>query len=153
MNAFARQSIQHLRQHFARFENDGLFGAVGSNQHLPQGLCFPGHRFERARDQAPQRVRVTVVEAVVTDLEQPALHAQQHAVLRQLERAAGRDFFQHLYGITLAVEVPGNVQGNQVDITHLGVALAKGTHFGEQIRAGSIHHGCSLGSSWGGDHV
>ena len=49
------------------------------------------HTGEGARHQAPWRVRVAVGEAVVTDGVQPALGAQQHAVLRQLQRAAGGD--------------------------------------------------------------
>ncbi|MNP23620.1 hypothetical protein D3C76_1163370 [compost metagenome] len=138
-NAFASESLKYLRQHFARLEDDRFFRAVGGDQHLPQGLLLPAHQLERARHQAPQRIRIAVVEAVVADLEQPALGAEQHAVLRQLEGTAGGDFFEHFDRVALAVEMPGNVQGNQVDVAHLGVALTKPTHFGQQIRAHSIH--------------
>ncbi|MNK85609.1 hypothetical protein D3C87_1054940 [compost metagenome] len=139
-NAFAFESVQHLRQHFTRLEDDRLFCAIGGDEHLPQWLFLPAHQLERARHQATQRIRVAVVEAIVTDLEQPALSAKQHTVLRQLERTAGGDFFEHFDRVALAVEMPGNVQGNQVDVAHIGVALTKPTHFGQQIRAHSIHH-------------
>ncbi|MNF76219.1 hypothetical protein D3C84_583260 [compost metagenome] len=140
VNAFAPQAFQHLRQHFAGFEFDGFFGAVGGDQHLPDRLRFPGHRLEGARYQAPHRVRVAVVEAVVADFEQPALHPQQHAVLRQLEGTAGRHFFEHLDRVALAVEMPGNVQGDEVDVAHLRVALAESTYFSQQVGTGSVHH-------------
>ncbi len=109
----------------------GASRTVRGDQHLAQGLRFPAHRLERARHQAAVGVRVAVVEAVIADLEQPALGAQQHRVLRQLQRAAGGDLFQHFYRVTLAVEMPGDVQGDQVDVAHVGVVLAKGPYFGQ----------------------
>ncbi|MNX67509.1 hypothetical protein D3C86_986460 [compost metagenome] len=139
-NAFAAQPRQHLRQHLARFEFDRFCCAVRGNQHLPQRLFLPAHQFQRAGHQATQSIGITIVETVVADLEQPALSAEQHTVLRQLERTAGGDFFEHFDRVALAVEMPGNVQGNQVDVAHIGVALTKPTHFGQQIRAHSIHH-------------
>ena len=139
MNAFAGQAIKHLREDFTRLEFDGFCRAVGGNQHLPQRLAFPGYRLECAGHQTAHGIRVAIVKAIISDLEQPALRAQQHAVLRQLERAAPRDFFQHVDRITFAVEMPRYVQRNQVDIPHIRVALAKGPHFGQQVRARSIH--------------
>ncbi|MNN42177.1 hypothetical protein D3C81_1563380 [compost metagenome] len=139
MNAFARQALKHLCEHFTGFEFDRLFSVVGSDQHLPQRLRFPCHRFQCARHQTAHRIRIAVVEAVIANREQTTLHTQQYAILRQLQYAAGGDFFEHVDWITLAIEVPGNVQANQIDITHLGVALAKGTHFGEQVSADSVH--------------
>ncbi len=125
------QALQHLGQHFAGIEFDGGFGSVRGDKHLPQWLGFPAHRLERARHQPPVGIRVAVVEAIVADLEQATLGAQQHGVLRQLQRAAGGDLFQHLDRVALAVEMPGNVQGDQVDITHLGMLLAEGADFGQ----------------------
>ncbi|MNO65671.1 hypothetical protein D3C76_564360 [compost metagenome] len=138
-NAFAVQTVQHPRQHFTGFEFDGFFGAVGGDQHLAQGLLFPAHQLQRAGHQTAQRVRVTIVEAVIADLEQPTLGAEQHAVLRQLQCTAGSDFFQHLDRVALAVEMPRNVQGDQVDVAHFGVAVAEVANLGQQFRAHSIH--------------
>ncbi|MNE31110.1 hypothetical protein D3C80_1246580 [compost metagenome] len=132
-NAATLQALQDLGEHFPRFELDGRVGAVGADQHLPQRLVLPAHRFERAGDQAPWRIRVAIVEAVVADREQTALDAQQHAVLRQLQGAAGGDLLEHVDRVALAIEVPGNVQADQVDIAHFGESSAKVTDFSEQI--------------------
>jgi len=142
VNAFVVQAFQDLGQYFPRFEFDRRLRTVRGDQHLAQRLRLPAHRLERARYQAAVGVGVAVVEAVITDLEQPALNPQQHGVLRQLQGAAGGDFFQHLHRVALAVEMPGDVQGDQVDITHVGVVLAKAPYFGQQ-RGGMAFHGCS----------
>ncbi len=132
-DAAPRQALQHAGQHLARFELDGRLGAVGGDQHLPQRLALPAHRLQRARHQAPRRIRVAVGEAVVTDGVQPALGAQQHAVLRQLQRAAGGDLLQHLHRVALAIEMPGDVQADQVHVADFRVLGTEGTHFGEQV--------------------
>ena len=127
------QAPQHAGQHLARLELDGRLGAVGADQHLAQRLVLPAHRLEGAGDQPARRVRVAIVEAVVADRMQAALGAEQHAVLRQLERAAGGDLLQHVEGVALAVEVPRQVQADQVDVAHLGMGGTEGADFAEQV--------------------
>lgn len=140
-NAACGQTLHHARQHLTRLELDGRLGAIGADQHLPQRLALPVHQLERAGDQPPWRVRVTVMEAVVADLVQPALSAEQHAVLRQLQGAAGGDPLQHLDGVALTVEVSGDIQADQVDEAHLGVGLAELADFVEQLDSGGVHCG------------
>ncbi|MCY1344029.1 hypothetical protein D9M69_300560 [compost metagenome] len=132
-DAAGLQAREHPGEHLARLELDGRGGAVGAHQHLRQRLPFPAHRLERAGDQPARRVRVAVGEAVVADRVQAALHAEQHAVLRHVERAAGGDLLDHLDGVALAVEVAGDVQADQVDVAHLGVRGAEGADFAEQV--------------------
>ncbi|MNI22880.1 hypothetical protein D3C73_764450 [compost metagenome] len=132
-NAFAFQPRQHLRQHFPWLEYNWFIRVTGGDQHLAHGLFFPVDDLQGARHQAARRIRITVVEAVVADLEQSALGAEQYTVLRQFERAASSDLFEHVDRIALAIEMPRDVQGNQVDVTHLRVALTKRANFGNQI--------------------
>ncbi|MCY1286455.1 hypothetical protein D9M70_354290 [compost metagenome] len=142
------QTLQHPRQHFARLELDGRLGAVGGDQHLPQGLLLPAHRLEGAGHQAARRVRVAVVEAVVADRVEPALGTQQYAVLRHLQRAAGGHLLQHVHGVAFAVEVAGDVQADQVDVADFRVLGTEGTHFAEQVgvRVRCCHHCGPAGS-------
>ncbi|MNF66593.1 hypothetical protein D3C84_483880 [compost metagenome] len=142
------QALQDAREHLAGLELDGRLGAVRGNQHLPQRLLLPTHRLEGAGHQAARRVRVAIVEAVVADRVEPALGAQQHAVLRHFERAASGHFLHHLHGIALAVEVAGDVQADQVDVADVRVLGTEGTHFAEQVgvRVGCCHHCGPAGS-------
>ena len=78
-----------------------------------------------------QRIRVAIMKAIVANFIETALRAQQHAILRQLERAAGGHLLQQFDGIALAIEMPGNVQADQVDKANLRVLLAKLPDFTE----------------------
>ncbi|MNN09569.1 hypothetical protein D3C81_1224540 [compost metagenome] len=133
------QALDHAGQHFAGLELDRLGGAVGGDEHLRDQLFFPAHRFQGTRHQAPGGIRIAVGEAVVANRVEAALGAQQHAVLRQLQRRAGGDFFQHVDGVALAVEVPGDIQRNQVDITYFWVFRSERAHFSQQIRKDDTH--------------
>ncbi|MNZ39239.1 hypothetical protein D3C78_567280 [compost metagenome] len=134
-NAATLQALQHPGQHFAGLELDRCGGAVGADQHLPQRLVLPAHRLEGAGNQPPWRIGVTVVEAVVANRVQAALDTQQNAVLRQFQGTAGSDFFEHVDRVALAIKMPGDVQADQVDITHLRMLGAKCAYFTKQIRA------------------
>ena len=76
-----------------------------------------------------------------------ALRAQQHAILRQLERAAGGNLLQHVEWVALAIEMPGNVQADQVDVTYLGMGGAEGADFAEQVGESCCCHGDICGGS------
>src|SRR5690606_17778266 len=138
-NTARGQALYHAPQHLTRFELDGRVGTVGADQHLPQRLALPVHQLERAGNQPPRCIRITIVETVVTDFVEPALGTEQHAVLRQLQGAASGDLLQHLDRIALAIKVPGNVQADQVYEAHLGVGIAELADFVEQIDWGGVH--------------
>lgn len=138
-NATLGQTLKNTRQHFTRLEFDRLCSAVGRDQHLGDHFLFPAHRLQRTRHQAPGSIRVAVGEAIVTNRVKAALGTQQHAVLRQLQRRTGCDFFQHVHGVALAVEVPGDVQRNQVDIANCRVLCSERAHFSQQIRKDDTH--------------
>lgn len=135
-NAQRLQTLQHPGEDLARLELYGRIGAVGADQHLPQWLLFPADRLERAGDQPAQCIRVAIVEAVIANREQATLGTEQHAVLRQLQRAAGGELFEHVDGVAFTVEMPGDVQADQVDIAHFGVLAAKRADFVQQGSGG-----------------
>ncbi|EJT85159.1 hypothetical protein PPS11_11766, partial [Pseudomonas putida S11] len=53
--------------------------------------------------------------------------------------APAATFFQHVHGVALAVEVPGDIQRNQVDITYFWVFRSERAHFSQQIRKDDTH--------------
>jgi NitT/TauT family transport system substrate-binding protein len=75
-----------------------------------------------------------------TDPSRFADGAEQHTVLRQFQGAAGGDLFQHVHRVALAVEVPWNIQADQIDKTHLGMVLAEGANLGQHVGKGGVHH-------------